>query len=1174
MYLLSGGTPQFSHPKNLGRRVWVLLPAIFLFMMLLPLAGLGQSVKQLIVQPVNEAQVEVLKGNTHRLAQPQFDRGAAPAALAMNRMLLVLKRSSAQETALSKLLDDQQDKNSPNYHKWLTPEEFGKQFGPSDPDIQTITAWLQSSGFQSVQVNKGRTMIEFSGTAAQVQQAFHTPIHSYVINGEQHWANQQDPSVPAAIAPAVAGVMSLHNFFRKPQLHIAKERIPAEYTSGSQPRITFPGPPVLHALGPADLVNIYHVPGSWNSGTAGKGIKIGVVGRTDLYSGGYDITSFRNVFSVCCGSFSIVRNGEDPGDLGGGEEAEATLDVSWAGAIADGAQIEFVVSASTNTTDGVDLSELYIIDNNLADIMTESFGSCEADETSAQAAGISALAEQAAAEGITYIVSSGDNGAEGCDDPNSEAVAQGPLSVNVLASTPYTIAVGGTMFNEHGMDSLYWNATNNQITGASALSYIPENVWNESCLASECGQDAGIWAGSGGVSQFFTKPSWQSGVPGIPADGMRDVPDVSLTAAGHDPYLLCLENSCVPDSQGFISFAGISGTSASAPSFAGIMALVDQQMGGRQGLANYVLYRLAASQTLSQCNGSNTTGLPNTNCIFNDVTVGNNAVPGETGFGTPTSSYQSATGYDLATGLGSVNVTNLVNNWNSVTFTPTTTTLSLNSGNAVNVVHGTPISLAVNVSPNSGTGTPTGDVVLISGGSIIPTSDAMFTLNGGGVNSTTGALPGGSYTVTAHYAGDATFSPSDSTPVSVTVTPEPSTTTIAVLTSDSSGSPVPFTTLPYGSFVYVRADVAGKSGQGIPTGQISVTDPNGGSAIGLLTLNSAGNTATPQGIFGYFPGQHKLTANYLGSASFAASSSLPANFSITPGPTTTTLSSAGSSSGATFTAIVTTNSGGNPPSGIVTFFVNGKQDGNPVPVFEVSEPQVDVQQGRVLQGAQSQAVFTDSTLSNNTAYTITASYNGDSNYSSSTSQPVSINLQPDFVFNLNANSMVIATPGQAGTFNVNVNFNDGFKGTVTLNPTCSGLPAEATCTFFPTSFANTGSGTLTITTKAPVVAGLQLLHGHFMAFWSASGVMAFGGFWLFELPGKRRYKRKFLHLALFAFLALGLGCGGGGNGSAGGGNSGGNHSPDPGTPTGTYNVTVMGTSGSISHSATFQLTVR
>ena len=197
-------------------------------------------------------------------------------------------------------------------------------------------------------------------------------------------------------------------------------------------------------------------------------------------------------------TFNIILDGPDPGDLGGGEEAEATLDSTWSGALAPGATVDLVVSASTNTTDGIDLSELYIVENNLADIMTESFGSCEYYSTDSQVAGVNAVAEQAAAQGITYFVSAGDDGAEGCDDQDSETVATGPLSVNVLASTPFTVAVGGTQFNENGDYTKYW--TSDPPVSESAISYIPEDVWNASCLSTACGSNAGIWAGSGGVS--------------------------------------------------------------------------------------------------------------------------------------------------------------------------------------------------------------------------------------------------------------------------------------------------------------------------------------------------------------------------------------------------------------------------------------------------------------------------------------------------------------------------------------------------------------------------------------------------------------------------------------------------------------------------------------------------
>lgn len=855
----------------------------------------------LITQPVDEEQLTVLKGNTHPLARPQLDLGTAPASLPMQRMLLVLKRSPEQETALRKLLDDQHDKASPHYHKWLTPEQFGRQFGPSDADMQTITFWLQSHGFQ-VGSTKGRAVLEFSGSASQVQEAFHTAIHKYIVNGEQHWANASDPSIPTALTGAVGGVLTLHNFLKKPYVHVSEHPIAGKLRPGKKPDLTFSNG--THAMGPQDYAVIYNSP-VFSGGVTGAGVTIGIVGRSNLFNGGGDINNFAfNVFN-CCGNFNILLNGADPGDLGGGEEAEATLDTTWAGAVAPGARADLVVSATTNTTDGVDLSEVYIIENNFADIMTESFGACEADFTSSDAAGVSALAEQAAAQGITYFVSTGDEGAEGCDDPNFETVATGPVSANLLASTPFNVAVGGTMFNENGKTT-YWSATNtNQ---ESALSYIPENVWNESCAASNCpeGNTPNIWAGSGGASMFFAKPSWQSGLPTIPADGARDLPDVSLSAASHDPYLLCLEGSCVPNSQGQFFIYFVWGTSAASPSFAGVAALVEQQtaslgLGTRQGQANYVLYPLAAKQLANnyQCNGSSTTTSPDlAHCIFNDITAGNNAVPGEVNYGLPIAQYQAAAGYDLASGLGSVNIANLVTNWNSVTFNPTTTTLVLNPTS--NITHGSPVSVNITVSPSSGAGTPTGDVSLLAENGPVdcfgPTAaaDGRPLLSGSAAFSTNVLPGGGPYCVWAHYAGDATYASSTSNTVMVTVNPEPSTTTLTgPFTQDQFGQfTVPFSSASFGSAVFVRADVKGLSGQGNPTGTVTFSTTSG--TIPNLTspsLNSQGTASLISNPFlvsgptvPFDAGSYTISAAYSSDSSFQASSSTtPVSFTITPG---------------------------------------------------------------------------------------------------------------------------------------------------------------------------------------------------------------------------------------------------------------------------------------------------
>ncbi len=317
--------------------------------------------------------------------------------------------------------------------------------------------------------------------------------------------------------------------------------------------------------------------------------------------------------------------------------------------------------------------------------MSESFGDCEANYTQSSAATISSLAKQAAAQGITFTVSAGDSGSAGCDDFNSESSATGPVSVNVLASTAYDIAVGGTQFNDNANPSQYWSSQNGS-GDSSALSYVPEDVWNSNCIGASCGSGS-ILAGGGGRSQFISKPSWQTGVTGIPNDGARDVPDVALTAAGHVPYLLCIDGSC-NTSNGQISFAEVYGTSAAAPSFAGMMALVNQKTGSRQGLANTRLYTLAASSNITSCNGSNTSTLPSGTCVFHDVTIGTNAVPGEANYNTSKETYPATSGYDLASGLGSVNAANLVNNWggsSASTLTGWYKLVSKNSGLCLNV---------------------------------------------------------------------------------------------------------------------------------------------------------------------------------------------------------------------------------------------------------------------------------------------------------------------------------------------------------------------------------------------------------------------------------------------------------------------------------------------------------
>ena len=566
---------------------------------------------------IDENDMVTLSGNVYPDARAEFDRGASPSSLSIDRMILTLRRDQQKQAELDRYLAELHDPASSNFHRWLTPEGFGARFGPSSADLELITGWLRSHGFQIDEVARSGEWINFSGTAALVERAFHTPIHTYIVNGRTHHANARDPAIPRGLSDIVAGIVTLHDFPRK-MMHggsrsVKQTDILPDYTAGT-----------AHYLAPADFAAIYNANALYSGGLDGSGQSIAIVGRTHPPASNW--TAFRTMMALPANAPQVVVNGPDPGDLGGNEDFEADLDVEWSGAVARNAAIKFVISKSTMATDGVDLSAQYIVNNNLAPVMSTSFGSCESAMGAAENNFYSNLWQQAAAQGISSFVSSGDSGAAGCD-PGGASAGTG-LGVNGLASTPFSIAVGGTQFSE-GMGT-YWNTMNG--TGyASALGYIPETAWNESGAVSG---GAGLWASGGGTSSRYARPAWQV-APGVPGNGMRAVPDVSLSAAGHDAYLV--------QSQG--ALYAVNGTSASAPSFAGLMAVVVQKTGQRQGNANARFYQLGNAQYVSG-------GVQ----VFHDVTTGNNSVPGVAG-------YASNAGYDPATGLGSVDAFSLVTNW-------------------------------------------------------------------------------------------------------------------------------------------------------------------------------------------------------------------------------------------------------------------------------------------------------------------------------------------------------------------------------------------------------------------------------------------------------------------------------------------------------------------------------
>ncbi len=588
-------------------------------------------------QQIDNARVMRLPRTTHPLTGTGRDLGRTSAALPMDRIQMQLMGSDAQQAELDQLTADQHDPNSPRFQQWLTPEQFGKRFGPAQQDVDAVVGWLLDSGFQVDAVGRGRRTIEFSGTAAQVERAFHTQMRHYEVAGERHLANSSDISIPEALAAVIGGVASLHDFRHKP-LH--RVLTPLTDLSGG-----------AHGLSPYDFATIYNVTPLWNANFDGTGQSVAIAGRTNIKL--TDVTSFRSTFGLAGNNTQVILNGKDPGIVSSGEETEADLDVEWSGAVAKNAAIKFVVSASTNASDGVDLSNQYIVNNNLAPVMSVSFGACEASMGNSGNAFYGALWQQAAAQGISVFISAGDSGSAGCDNPNATTPASLGLGVNGLASTPYNVAVGGTQFTDTTSPATYWNTANDSRV-ASAKSYIPEKTWNESSYTSANAGTNNLFAGSGGVSSFYATPAWQTGTgvptgdPAAPTQHHRYLPDVSLTASGHDGYLVMQE--------GGLYLVG--GTSASSPSFAGLMAIIDQYTGGRNGNPNTRLYALAKQSPAA----------------FHDVTLGANAVPCaggspgcSTGAGTVgvMNGYNAGTGYDLATGLGSVDAYALAFNWGS-----------------------------------------------------------------------------------------------------------------------------------------------------------------------------------------------------------------------------------------------------------------------------------------------------------------------------------------------------------------------------------------------------------------------------------------------------------------------------------------------------------------------------
>lgn len=661
-----------------------------------------------ITLAVDDSRRVTVPGNiTPRIASA-VDQGPVDPSMEIPFITLVLMPSAAQQADLDHLLAQLQDPSSPNYQAWLSPEQYADRFGVSQPDIDKIVAWLAQHGLAVKSVARGRGAIAFGGNAGQIEAAFGVELHRYLAGGEPHYANAADPSIPAAFQGVVLGIHALNDFRLKPR--------------GLHPRYdTSQG----HVLAPDDIATIYNIAPLYDAGINGKGQTIAVAGQTDLEMS--DIEQFRSYFGLPANNPTVllVPGSPDPG-TNAGDLQEADLDLELSGAVAREASIIFVNASPDYGAGGAFQSLYYAIDQNLAPVISISYGDCELDIPSSLRQALQQWGEQGNAQGQTIFAASGDSGVADCFGDGGSVNAL--KSVDLPAALPQVTGVGATEFNEG--NGSYWSPTNSS-TYASALSYIPEVVWNDSV---EEGTPA---ASGGGASAFFAKPSWQTGV-GVPADGARDVPDVSISGSNdHDPYYLVIQGA----------YALVGGTSAGPPQFSGMAALLGQylvangiQASPNLGNINAVLYPL---QPVAG--------------VFHDVTNGNNSVIPCTEpctAGTLTG-YNAGPGYDQVTGLGTPDVYNLITAWHGgIVATKTNVSMTLAASPASVSFNATTV-LTVSVTGANG-GKPTGAVTFVIGADSLGT--ATLNSSGGATLALAGVqLAVGANSITAQYGGDNSY---------------------------------------------------------------------------------------------------------------------------------------------------------------------------------------------------------------------------------------------------------------------------------------------------------------------------------------------------------------------------------------------------------------------------------
>jgi hypothetical protein len=833
------------------------------------------AVQDRLTTPVANTSYVAIPNTIHPRAKLGTDLGPAPSSTPLPGMSIRFNMTDAQAAALDQLLADQQNPSSPRFHQWLTPTQYAAQFGMSSNDLGTVSAWLSSQGFKVTGVANGGTFITFDGTVAQAQTAFLTSIHNISINGETHFANVTNVSVPRAFAGAVASITGLHNFRLEPRARTSI--VKPDFTSSISGD---------HYIAPGDIYTIYNVNPLLSAGINGSGLGTGanchsvafpagstappcgdiaVTGQVDIYTA--DVSAFRSASGLSTSNLpTTVYAGANPGypvcnscttGANQGDLEESSIDVEWSGAMAPSATIDFVT--------GVDVlanSVTYAIDSDVAPIVTTSYGLCEAGWGSAELLDYNSLFKQANAQGQTVLAAAADEGATDCDAGPSAIEG---LAVDFPGSSPYVTSTGGTQFNDGTATgaTTYWSSTNGT-TGGSATSYIPESPWND-----EPGFDS-FGGGGGGASAFFTKPAWQIGT-GVPADSARDVPDIALDASdAHDPLIYCvnvaLGDSCTTGyrlANNDLNVAG--GTSFDSQIFGGLLALIEQN-NGLKGLGNInpMIYALA-NDAAFYTPGQNTSTL--SSVVFNDVNSGNNDMPCTAGSPNCLNGgqvgYSAGNGYDLTSGWGSPNVYNLAKAWGTIpalgigslgtnisattlTTTPACTTTVSGGPCSVTATEGATITLTATVSGTS-TITPTGTVQFLANNVALGSAVAVTASSSNTATATyswvTACSALGQQVVSASYSGDVNYQGSIGPLLTVSggATTSNGSTQTSPVEVQITGSTCPTYTVST-----TTPSVTVASGGTIPGVTITVTPSNG--FTGTVTFS-----ATATNTSGYAP---------------------------------------------------------------------------------------------------------------------------------------------------------------------------------------------------------------------------------------------------------------------------------------------------------------------------------